>query len=286
MSFAEQLRSRRPGLLQSPALDAAAAGFLARVRAAGELPAPGPAGPALRNLIGRQGLDIERASQVVQSGKAANGPNLNGPRVRQVLEDAALTLFGTAEVVGPRGNAIWVAVFATPKAATIPVPPPLTQPQPPPVPPQPPSPLPPPIAPPPSATDPVQAELLALHNAERQRSGLPALRPEPRLTAAAVAHAADMAGTGRLSHTGSDGSDLGTRATRAGYRWETQAGAVGENITGAGPVSPPAAMQIWLGSPQHREHILRADFRDAGMGHARDAQGRDWYAVVFGREGR
>ena len=42
---------------------------------------------------------------------------------------------------------------------------------------------------------------------------------DDRLEAAARAHGADMARIGFFSHTGSDGSDIGTRLHRAGYGW-------------------------------------------------------------------
>lgn len=278
MSLADALRSRRPDLTQSPALDAAAAGFLPRVRAAGEPPAPGPAGPGLLKLIDQQGLGVEQASQVVQSGRAANGPNLDGPRVQKILLDRDLTHFGTAEIVGPRGNALWCMVLARPKTSTVPVSPPEPiQPRPSPIPPQPRSDV---------TPEPIQDELLTRHNAERQRAGLPPLHLEPRLTSAARIHASDMARTGRLDHTGSDGSDASTRATRVGYRWATQGGTVGENIAGAGPLTPPTAMDLWLGSQLHRENIFGSQFADIGIGHAAGTGGQEWYAVVFGRESR
>ncbi|MFD8572680.1 CAP domain-containing protein [Streptomyces sp. NPDC057694] len=53
-------------------------------------------------------------------------------------------------------------------------------------------------------------------NEERAAHGLPGLRLSDTATEVATAHAADMAGQGKLTSTGSDGRDLRARLTDAG----------------------------------------------------------------------
>mgnify|MGYP003558770048 CR=1 FL=1 len=61
-------------------------------------------------------------------------------------------------------------------------------------------------------------------NAARAERGLPALSENAALTQAAHGHAADLSRNDwlieqRRWHEGSDGSDIGARLTRAGYRY-------------------------------------------------------------------
>ncbi len=80
--------------------------------------------------------------------------------------------------------------------------------------------------------------LLGLHNVARAKMRLPPYRADPRLTAAAQAHADDMARRRRLDHKGADGSQPWDRATRAGYHWR----AVAENVA-AGQTTTESVMK-------------------------------------------
>jgi len=82
-----------------------------------------------------------------------------------------------------------------------------------------------------------------------------------KLAAAALAHSRDMANRNYFRHTGKNGSQVGGRATRAGYDWRR----VGENIA-AGQGLPKQVMSAWLSSPHHRANIMYGRF--AGMGAA------------------
>merc|ERR1711963_974193 len=62
-------------------------------------------------------------------------------------------------------------------------------------------------------------EVLQLVNAERRKTGAPALCLNGQLTRAAAVHSADMRKNGFFSHTGSDGSSVGVRVSREGYSW-------------------------------------------------------------------
>lgn len=69
-----------------------------------------------------------------------------------------------------------------------------------------------------------------------------------------------MATRNYFSHTGSDGSDVGRRASEAGYGWS----AVAENISG-GPSLVSAVMSAWLASAGHCANIMRASYQQVGV---------------------
>jgi uncharacterized protein YkwD len=104
--------------------------------------------------------------------------------------------------------------------------------------------------------------VIELVNQERANNGCPALAKNTALMNAAQGHSTDMALNDFVSHTGSDGSSPGTRATRAGYNWS----AWGENIA-AGYSSPESVVQGWMDSPGHRANILNCGYRDTGVGY-------------------
>ena len=83
---------------------------------------------------------------------------------------------------------------------------------------------------------------------------------DARLNAACLTHSRDMTARNFFSHTGSDGSSVGTRVTRAGYTWS----AVGENIA-AGQRTPQAVVDGWLASPGHCSNIMSANYRHMGI---------------------
>ena len=131
--------------------------------------------------------------------------------------------------------------------------------------------------------DPISRLVLALTNQARAHARTcgsqrfpraPPLSLAPALTRAARAHARDMALHAFFSHTGSDGSTPGERATRAGYRWSM----VGENIA-SGVRTPRDAVAGWLASPEHCANIMTAGFRHMGVAFAVDptnARVIDW----------
>jgi uncharacterized protein YkwD len=81
------------------------------------------------------------------------------------------------------------------------------------------------------------------------------------LTSAALRHSQDMSSAGFFSHTGSDGSNAGTRITQAGYSWS----AWGENIA-AGQPNVDAVVQAWMSSTTgHCQAIMNANFQNIGL---------------------
>jgi len=140
-----------------------------------------------------------------------------------------------------------------------------------------PAPTPAPAPPPPAAGTRVtcnlpnfQADMLAAVNAHRragatcgaQGSFPPAaeLTWNAALTAAAIAHSDDMVAHNFFDHTGSDGSNIGDRATRAGYAWRSLC----ENIA-AGQGSVAVVVDGWMKSDGHCANLMNAGFRDIGV---------------------
>jgi uncharacterized protein YkwD len=128
-----------------------------------------------------------------------------------------------------------------------------------------------------SADDPMAAALLTAHNKERAERKLPPLVVEPHLTAAAKAHAADMAAHKTMTHDGSDGSTLVDRVKRAGYHYLK----TGENVAD-GQENVASVMDAWMNSPHHRENIL-GDFTEVGVALAKADDGTPYWCVDFGR---
>lgn len=135
-----------------------------------------------------------------------------------------------------------------------------------------------PTAPPPPASEAEQlvAEVVRLTNLERAAAGRSQLVVHPAAASAAMAHSADQAAMRQMSHTGSDGSNAGTRLTRAGFTWRTW----GENVA-VGQRSAEAVVSAWMGSSGHRANILNAAFTTIGVGVATDADGRRYWTMVL-----
>ncbi|MFD7785202.1 CAP domain-containing protein [Streptomyces nojiriensis] len=107
-------------------------------------------------------------------------------------------------------------------------------------------------------------EILAMVNAEREKAGCDPLTVDPRLAAAAQAHADDMAANGLTAHTGSDGSSDLSRMEKAGY---SPAGPSSENVSGPGHHSSKSHVDGWMASTRgHRAAILNCTYKQTGIG--------------------
>jgi uncharacterized protein YkwD len=118
----------------------------------------------------------------------------------------------------------------------------------------------------------IELDIVDLINQERNDAGLPLFAIDMRLAEAARLHSEDMAGNNFFSHTGSDGSSLGQRLTRAGYPWRS----AGENIA-AGYRTVESTVAAWMGSDGHRANILSTRYDHIGLGFAYDQ------AATYGR---
>ena len=124
--------------------------------------------------------------------------------------------------------------------------------------------------------DRIARAVIDLTNALRSDNRVPALGADDRLAEAAQQHACYMARTGKFSHTGSGGSTVGERVTRAGYRWRF----VAENIAFGQP-DPQSVIASWQGSPGHRRNMLSRDARQIGIGIALDRDSRPYWVMVL-----
>jgi uncharacterized protein YkwD len=122
---------------------------------------------------------------------------------------------------------------------------------------------------------------LCLLNEQRARHHLRPLRENRALERAARGHSYAM-----VAHHYFDHGDFAGRIRRAGYNGFT----LGENIAwGSLRYSTPASIvDMWMHSPGHRANILRAKFRDIGIGIAdgapeRGVSGAATYTTDFGK---
>lgn len=131
-----------------------------------------------------------------------------------------------------------------------------------------------------SPSSPVDQAIVDLTNQERIRQGLATLRMEERLSQAARLHAEQLVRAGHLDHVLPDAQypRPEDRLAAAGYPWQ----AYGENLAFGYP-DARSAVDGWMNSPGHRANIVGTAFTEIGAGHARDANGRIYYAQVFGR---
>ena len=128
-----------------------------------------------------------------------------------------------------------------------------------------------------------------LLNDERRSQGLPPLRNNPRLMAAAGRHARDMARRQYFDHTSPDGRSLAERIRATGYVKPRQRWAIGENLAyGGDELSAPGEIVAeWMGGPGDRGNILSSRFREMGFGVATARAGdglpaRAIYVIEFG----
>ncbi|MEA2179017.1 MAG: hypothetical protein QOG77_2314, partial [Solirubrobacteraceae bacterium] len=116
-----------------------------------------------------------------------------------------------------------------------------------------------------------RAATLCLLNEQRKAHGLGRLRAHRMLQSAAQRYAGQMVKGRFFDHVSPTGSTLeqrireNTRYLAGALRYD-----IGENIAwGQGALAKPRAIvSAWMASPGHRANILRAAFREIGIGIA------------------
>ena len=88
---------------------------------------------------------------------------------------------------------------------------------------------------------------------------------DTKLEIAARDHSTDMAQHNFFSHTGSDGSSIGTRVTAVDYNWSN----VGENIA-AGQTTATQTVHGWVGSPGHCSNLMNPAFTQVAVSCVED----------------
>ena len=104
--------------------------------------------------------------------------------------------------------------------------------------------------------------VLELTNIERSKLSLSPLTLNTQLLNAAATHTQNMAQQDFFSHTGKDGSSMGSRITATGYKFSSAA----ENIA-AGSSTPEAVVSSWMNSSGHRANILNPNLKEIGIGY-------------------
>ncbi len=119
-----------------------------------------------------------------------------------------------------------------------------------------------------SNTAQTQRATLCLVNARRAEAGLAPLSSSATLTRAALAHSEDMGERRFFAHDAPDGTEPAERIAAAGY--PRTGVSVGENLAWGEETAgtPEEFVEGWMNSPGHRANILRAEFREVGIGLA------------------
>jgi cysteine-rich secretory family protein len=114
----------------------------------------------------------------------------------------------------------------------------------------------------------ISTATLCLLNGERADAGLRALKQNDKLVKAAVRHSRDMVDQQYFDHIAKNGSDPVARIRAAGYIPSVGSWTVGENLAwGTGSLATPKAIvAAWMKSQGHKENILRASFKEIGLG--------------------
>jgi uncharacterized protein YkwD len=111
--------------------------------------------------------------------------------------------------------------------------------------------------------------LLRLHNAERRRHGLPALRTSRKLRRAARKHARDMVRRHYFGHVSFGGRNVVDRVASTRYGRRTGFLAQENLFWWSRKRSAAAVLGAWLGSPAHRANVLHGGVRQFGVGVVR-----------------
>ncbi|MEM8723248.1 MAG: CAP domain-containing protein [Cyanobacteria bacterium P01_G01_bin.39] len=118
-----------------------------------------------------------------------------------------------------------------------------------------------------------ESQVYQLTNQERSRYSLRHLLWNDQLYAAAINHSRDMARIRRMSHTGSNGSNISYRVKAQRYRYSM----VAENVA-AGQLTPQHVVSSWMRSPGHRQNILNPNLTEIGVGYC-----DGYWTQVFGK---
>jgi uncharacterized protein YkwD len=115
----------------------------------------------------------------------------------------------------------------------------------------------------------LEAGILTDLNAVRTANGLKPLRLNAKLTAAANQHSREMLRAGYFGHESANGGVFWQRIRRF-YTPVDRSWTVGENLLWQAPsVSAKQAVRAWLESPEHRDNLLKPEYRDVGLAAVR-----------------
>jgi uncharacterized protein YkwD len=121
--------------------------------------------------------------------------------------------------------------------------------------------------------------IVDLTNKARAKEKLAPLKPNEVLFQIARAHSANMARQQKMEHV-LDDKNPSDRAKAAGYKYSF----IGENIAAGDGWSLDDVFQVWMDSEPHKKNILSKDFKEIGVGIARDSENKLYYTQVFGTQ--
>ncbi len=110
------------------------------------------------------------------------------------------------------------------------------------------------------ATDINVEKLLNLTNFQRAQVGLPPLKLNAELSAAAQAKANDMFSKGYWAHNAPDGTTPWVFVTHSGYSYLY----AGENLA-KDFANSEGVVNAWMASPSHKENMLKKEYEDVGF---------------------
>ena len=126
-----------------------------------------------------------------------------------------------------------------------------------------------------------EERMAALVNQARMAQGLNPLAINPRLTAAAVAHARDMVAHGFMEHEGRNGSTPQQRAVLHGYEVPPRSPWMVVEVISARPTAEAAAN--WLLTDRvHRGVMLRPAWREMGIAFVKGGPYGQFWTIEFG----
>ena len=135
----------------------------------------------------------------------------------------------------------------------------------------------------------IRAATQCLINQRRRAKRLRPLRGNVELRRAAQNFSARMVREGFFDHVGPDGSTLISRVQDTRYLRGADMWWLGENLDFdiGSKATPLLTVRRWMGSPQHRIHILDRRYRDLGIGvtvgvPTQAAGSGATYSAVFG----
>ena len=124
----------------------------------------------------------------------------------------------------------------------------------------------------------LRSRVIELVNQERTSRGLAAVTLNEQLNQMAADYCCDMIEERFFGHTDPyTGEEPGQRALEAGYIYL----AVGENLAG-GQTSPEQVMAEWMASPPHRQNVLAAQWREAGLAVSTGGEYGVYWVLEFG----
>ncbi len=111
----------------------------------------------------------------------------------------------------------------------------------------------------------LESEVVRLVNIERAKRGLAPLKENWELSRVARYKSADMKNKGYFSHQSPTYGSPFNMMENFGFKFYT----AGENIA-MGQRTPQEVMNAWMNSQGHRANILKPDFKEIGVGLAKD----------------